>query len=342
MAKKNTNIEDVEVEDTNQDYSGLEGNYNPFGEGVIERDYTKTKQILTSEQRAPIDEPTFEPPPIGGYPEDIDDEGESPPSNVFDERVSDLDDGDKKFAHENLVDTVIGGYEMMHTFARRWATLTEEKLIEKEKKGEIDLRMQIMVSPVQSLPLFEFVGNFNKQVEETLTVDEEFVEKVRPIMVRIAEKRGLGMTDEQNLMLLFTKDMLEKGMQVIGFKKSLSNILDLTYQSFKQQTVNNFNAPPPNQGFPEGPPPEPSAGPPPADTPQPPPPTPAPSKQTEYEDFDDEEYEYEDEPEEVEIRSVKRGEIIEMNPDAIKEIEEDNSPKLIEPNANNIQESEEK
>jgi len=340
MAKKNTNIEDVEVEDSNQDYSALEGNYNPFGESVIERDYTKTKQTLTSEQRAPIEEPTFEPPPIGGYPDDIEDEGEETQSNVFDEKVSDLDEGDKKFAHENLVDTVIGGYEMMHTFARRWATLTEEKLIEKEKKGEIDLRMQIMVSPVQSLPLFEFVGNFNKQVEETLTVDEEFVEKVKPIMVRIASKRGLGMTDEQNLMVLFGKDILEKGMQVIGFKKSLNNILEMTYESYKQQQVNSFNSP--QQGPPpQAPPPGPSEGPP----NQTPPPSPAPpptqsESQTnrEYEDFDDEDYE--EEAEEVEIRSVKRGELIEMNTEVLEE--EDNSPKLIEPNANNIQESEEK
>ena len=337
MAKKNSNIEDIQVEDTKQDYSSLVGNYNPFGESVVERDYTKPKQTLTSEQRRPIEEPTFEPPPIGGYPEDME-EGEVEAPNVFDERVSDLDAEDKKFAHENLVDTVLGGYEMMHTFARRWATLTEEKLIEKEKKGEIDLRMQIMVSPVKALPLFEFVQNYNKQVEETLTVDEEFVEKVRPIMVRIAEKRGLGMTDEQNLMVLFGKDILEKGMQVVGFKKSLTNILDLTYESFKQQQVNNFNSPPPpppNQGF-EGAPPEQPSGPQP-----PPPPQSSPPQQDDLEEY--EEYDSpEDEMEEVEIRGVQRGEIIEMNPNETEEEEENEGPKLIEPNANTIQESEEK
>ena len=337
MANKNTNIEDVQVEETNQDYSSLVGGYNPFGEEVVERDYTKPKQTLTSEQRAPIEEPTFEPPPIGGYPEDSEiTEDEMP--GVFDETVSDLDDKDKQFAHENLVDTVLGGYEMLHTFARRWATLTEEKLIEKEKKGEIDLRMQIMVSPVQSLPLFEFVGNYNKQVEETLTVDEEFVEKVRPIMVRIAAKRGLGMTDEQNLMVMFGKDILEKGMQVVGFKKSLNNILQLTFEAYKQQQVNNFNAPPPQGPPPQGPPPQ---GPPPQGPP-PPPRQPQNTQEEDYEEYDMPGYEEEDE---IEIRGVQRGEIIEMNTTQEVESEEemeDNEPRLIEPNANNIQESEEK
>jgi len=339
MANKNTNIEDVQVEETNQDYSSLVGGYNPFGEEVVERDYTKPKQTLTSEQRAPIEEPTFEPPPIGGYPEEAEGMEDEMPG-VFDESVSDLDDKDKQFAHENLVDTVLGGYEMLHTFARRWATLTEEKLIEKERKGEIDLRMQIMVSPVQSLPLFEFVGNYNKQVEETLTVDEEFVEKVRPIMVRIAAKRGLGMTDEQNLMVMFGKDILEKGMQVVGFKKSLNNILEMTYEAYKQQQVNNFNAPP--QGPPpQGPPPQ---GPPPQGPPPqgPPPPQPSPINQDEMEEYDEYDVPGYDEDEEMESMGVQRGEVIQMDT-TIKEAEEDeNEPKLIEPNANNIQESEEK
>ena len=356
MAKKNNNIEDVEVEGGNQDYSSLVGGYNPFGESVVEREYTKSKQTLTSEQRGPIIEPTFEPPPIGGYTEEMDTEMDSDDMpGVFDESVSDLDDKDKKFAHENLVDTVIGGYEMMHTFARRWATITEDKLIEKEKKGEIDLRMQIMVSAVQSLPLFEFVGNYNKQVEETLTVDEDFVEKVKPIMVRIAAKRGLGMTDEQNLMVMFGKDILEKGMQVIGFKKSLNNILELTYESYKQQQVNGFNSPPP-QGPPQGPPPQgpPPQGPPPQGPPQGPPAEQPPmpseyqgsdmaSTQEELEDYDDYDgSEFEEEDEIVEIRGLKRGELIEMNPTEEESKPVENEPKLIEPNANDIQESEEK
>ena len=65
-------------------------------------------------------------------------------------------------------------------------------------------------------------------------------------------------------MVMFGKDILEKGMQVIGFKKSLNNILELTYESYKQQQVNGFNSPPP-QGPPQGPPPQ---GPPPQGPPQ--------------------------------------------------------------------------
>ena len=64
MAKKTENIEDIEVGEVTQDYSTLAGGYNPLAEKVIERDYTKTKQTLTSEQMGDIEEPIFEPPPI--------------------------------------------------------------------------------------------------------------------------------------------------------------------------------------------------------------------------------------------------------------------------------------
>ena len=342
MANKNDNIEDIEVGEVNQDYSSLSGGYNPFAEKVIERDYTKTKQTLTSEQMGDIEEPIFEPPPInaGGSLTEDDIEIDDSNPNVFDENVSDLDPEDKKFAHENLVDTVIGGYEMLHTFAKRWATLTEEKLIEKEKKGEIDLRMQVMVSPVQSLSVFDFVNNYNQQVGEALTVDDDFIEKVRPIMVRVAEKRGLGMTDEQNLMVLFGKDILEKGMQVISFKKSLSNILDLTFQNYQEQRQANQFA----QQQPPPPPPPPPAG-------DPPPPPPPPQFEG---GIDQDGFEEESEPVNLRGQLEREGDTeieqeIREELDQVEELEtetlEDQSEddiKLIEPNANDIQEEEEK
>jgi len=344
MAKKTENIEDIEVGEVTQDYSTLAGGYNPLAEKVIERGYTKTKQTLTSEQMRDIEEPIFEPPPIntGGSltADDIDTEDSN--ANVFEESVSDLDPEDKKFAHENLVDTVLGGYEMLHTFAKRWATLSEEKLIEKEKKGEIDLRMQVMVSPVQALSVFDFVNNYNKQVGEALTVEEDFVEKVRPIMVRVAEKRGLGMTDEQNLMVLFGKDILEKGMQVISFKKSLSNILDLTYQNFQQQRE--------AQGFAQSPPP--SQPPPPQPPSDPPPPPPPPSFEGGFEGIDQDGFEEDFEPINLRGQMQREGDT-EIEKEIIEEIAqseeiqtEEETPedniKLIEPNANDIQEEEEK
>ena len=328
MAKKTENIEDIEVGEVTQDYSTLAGGYNPLAEKVIERGYTKTKQTLTSEQMRDIEEPIFEPPPIntGGSltADDIDTEDSN--ANVFEESVSDLDPEDKKFAHENLVDTVLGGYEMLHTFAKRWATLSEEKLIEKEKKGEIDLRMQVMVSPVQALSVFDFVNNYNKQVGEALTVEEDFVEKVRPIMIRVAEKRGLGMTDEQNLMVLFGKDILEKGMQVVSFKKSLSNILDLTYQNFKQQREANQ--------FTQAPPP-------------PPPPQPAETPPPSFEGgIDQDGFEAETEPINLRGQMEREGDT-EIEKEIIEEIKQseeapEDDIKLIEPNADDIQEEEEK
>ena len=67
------------------------------------------------------------------------------------------------------------------------------------------------------------------------------------------------------------------------------------------------------------------------------------STQEELEDYDDYDgSEFEEEDEIVEIRGLKRGELIEMNPTEEESKPVENEPKLIEPNANDIQESEEK
>jgi len=183
-----------------------------------------------------------------------------------------------------------------------------------------------MVSPVQALSVFDFVNNYNKQVGEALTVEEDFVEKVRPIMIRVAEKRGLGMTDEQNLMVLFGKDILEKGMQVVSFKKSLSNILDLTYQNFKQQREANQ--------FTQAPPP-------------PPPPQPAETPPPSFEGgIDQDGFEAETEPINLRGQMEREGDT-EIEKEIIEEIKQseeapEDDIKLIEPNADDIQEEEEK
>ena len=164
-------------------------------------------------------------------------------------------------------------------------------------------------------------------------------------MVRVAEKRGLGMTDEQNLMVLFGKDILEKGMQVISFKKSLSNILDLTYQNFQQQRE--------AQGFAQSPPP---SQPPPPQQPQPPsdppPPPPPPSFEGGFEGIDQDGFEEDSEPINLRGQMEREGdteiekEIIEEIAQAEEVETEEETPedniKLIEPNANDIQEEEEK
>ncbi len=275
------------------DYSELStpDNFNPFDEPVIQREYTKPKVSYDPNSIQTIPEPTYQQPNLDELQED-DYEDDKPASKK--ERPSkpksgfgsddpfvnnDLEDYSKKDADESasqMVDTFLEGYKVAHTFGQKYFTIGEEEIVKKAIKGELNPDMRIPISQTKTISVHEFIGEYNRQVTEVLVVEDEFVEKVRPVMIRVFSARGYGMTDEQYLMFAFGKDILQKGAQLYTFKKSLTQSLKMMTEMWNQQVQPQYNpsSPPPSEAGgppPQGPPPQ---GPPPQEPPQPPPPPP--------------------------------------------------------------------
>lgn len=263
------------------DYSDLStpDNFNPFDEPVVERPYTKPQVSYDPNQIHGIPEPTYQQPNLDELQDD-DYEEEAPkekPKKGFgsdDPFVnSDLQDYSKKDTEEasgQLVDTFLEGYKVAHTIGERFFTISEEEIVKKAIKGEINPDMRIPISQTQTISVHEFIGEYNRQVTETLVVEQEFIDKVRPVMIRVFSKRGYGMTDEQYLMFAFGKDIVQKGAQLYTFKKSLTQSLKMMTEMYNQQTKPAYNQ---NAG-PQGPPPPPPPPPQPESTPEPAPPKP--------------------------------------------------------------------
>ena len=263
------------------DYSDLQtpDNFNPFDEQVVERPYTKPKVSYDPNSITSIPEPTYQQPNLDEL--DDDDYEEKPsekkktPKQGFgsdDPFVNqDLEDYSKKDAEEasaQLVDTFLEGYKVAHTIGQRFFTMSEEQIVKKAIKGELNPDMMIPVSPTQTISVRDFIGEYNNQVTEVLVVEDEFVEKVRPVMIRVFSKRGYGMTDEQYLMFAFGKDILQKGAQLYTFKKSLEQSLKMMTEMYNAQVNPQYNKqadvntpppppPPPTQEKPPTPEPEP-------------------------------------------------------------------------------------
>ena len=187
---------------------------------------------------------------------------------------NDLEDYSKNDADDSaslMVDTFLDGYKAAHTFGQKYFTLSEEEIVKKAIKGEINPDMRIPISQTQTISVHEFIGEFNRQVTEVLIVEDEFVEKVRPVMIRVFSSRGYGLTDEQFLMLAFGKDIMTKGVQLYAFKKSLTSALKTMTEMYGQQVKPQFNqsspppspTTPPNPETPKEPTPEPTPPPPP-------------------------------------------------------------------------------
>ena len=128
MAKKDTtpDIEDVVVEEITPEVSGSSADYNPLGESVKERSYTKPN-IDGANLEAEIEEPTFVPPSFEDLeePTGFESQEEQPFANPA---LNDLDDKDKRYATEQMVDVVLDGYEKITGLANNLVQIKEKKV----------------------------------------------------------------------------------------------------------------------------------------------------------------------------------------------------------------------
>jgi len=285
-------------EENTPDYSALNtpDNFNPFDEPVIQRDYTKPKVSFDPKTIQSIPEPQYLQPNLDELDDD-DFEEEKPKSKpskpnkgfgsddpFVNKGLEDYSKSDADDSASLMVDTFLDGYKALHTFGQKYFTLSEEDIVKKAIKGEINPDMRIPISQNQTISVHEFIAEFNRQVTEVLIVEDEFVDKVRPVMIRVFSSRGYGLTDEQFLMLAFGKDILTKGAQLYAFKKSLTSALKTMTEMYGQQVNPQFN---------QSAPPPPSSTPPNNDAPKetdsenvppPPPPTPKPEPESTVED----------------------------------------------------------
>lgn len=259
MAKKDTtpDIEDAVVEEITPEVSGSSADYNPLGESVKERSYTKPN-IDGANLGAEIEEPTFVPPSFEDLeePTGFESQEEQPFANPA---LNDLDDKDKRYATEQMVDVVLDGYEKITGLANNLVQIKEKKVQEMIAKGEIDPRTRIPIDTSgNSVSISEFVQDYNEQTAEAIQTSPDFKKKVRPAMVRVFEKRGIGMTDEQFLMYMFGTDIVQKGAVVVSLRNNVSGIMNMMKELSQQRMATQAPPPPPTAPRQETPPPAPS------------------------------------------------------------------------------------
>jgi len=253
-------VADVSVETNEEFYSG----FSPLDEPVKERAYTKGN-VDAQGLEAELEEPTFDAPNFSDF-----DQEEKEPS-TFNPAMDNLDKKEQMYATEQMVDTVLDVYGKAHLLANRVTKIKEEKIAQAMENGEIDPSLQVPIDDNgNSLGLMEYVQEYNAQLSDAIKLEDDFVEKVRPPMIRVFQKKGLAMTDEQFLAVAFGTDILTKGAMIFQLVKQNNKLMTMWKEQSnfvpkqKSNTTTPSNTPPPT-------PTEPSPS-----TPPPTPPTPEP------------------------------------------------------------------
>jgi hypothetical protein len=207
--------------------------YNPLDEAVNEKPYSQPNFSASGEKLSQtIPEPSYIPPPIGkenAYA-DINKEnaggGFGGAGQTVNPSLNEVPNEDKKMAAKHLTNLIIDAYEQIHVFANYTLKFPERKINKLVQDGEIDLDAPIVYDYGSTMTGGEFIKEFNEQTKDTLKVTDEFKKDVKPVLQRVLEKKGAGLTDEQYLIYAFGKDAALKAVTVFQIKQQMKDVID--------------------------------------------------------------------------------------------------------------------
>ena len=240
-------------------------NYNPFIDVVNEKPYSQMNvNVNQNQMTGAIPEPSFSANSVNStenlYNKLNDDFATSSTQNAsapFNPSMNNIPDADSKLGAEHMAKLIIDGYEQLHIFANKGLQIPERKLRKLESEGEIDLSIEIPYDYGKSITAGEFIKEFNEQNKDTLTVSKEFKKEVTPVLTRVLQKRGAGVTDEQYLGYLIGKDILVKGVIFSQIKSTANDMINVIKENTlalrenggmpqKQKSKAKNTPPPPN------------------------------------------------------------------------------------------------
>lgn len=217
----------------------FEADYNPLQENVKQRPYTRPNVEVTD--ATPIAEPVFTPPSFEELQSGFEAQTGGDGGAQMDDRkvwgqsdedfgsanpyVEQLDKKDQKAASSALADAVLDGYSQLNGFGNKLIQFDANKIEDLMRKGEIDPNITLPING-QNIGILDYVNEYNSQTKDVISVSPEFVDKVRPVLIRVLMKRGIGMTDEQLLAYYFGVDILTKGATIYGLRKQNASLLE--------------------------------------------------------------------------------------------------------------------
>jgi len=233
-------------------------NYNPFMQQVSEKPYSTMNVGVTQDQlKGAIPEPVFTPFTIdsnenpynmlGGEGQPSSNSGSKNNSASFNPMMNDINDGDKKLGAQHMAKLLVDGYEQLHVFGNKALQVPERKIRKMEQEGLIDLSIPIPYEYGKTITAGEFLQDFNEQNKDALTVSKEFKKEVTPVLTRVLEKRGAGLTDEQYLGFLVGKDLIVKLVIVAQLRSTMNDMINVIKDYTEATKAGNGVTPQPQQ-----------------------------------------------------------------------------------------------
>lgn len=185
-------------------------------EEVDVKEYGQVNVNMTEQEKnIPIPEPSFEFPPEDDDEIEIDEpkKRERKEQVPFNQEMEDMTPTESKKSAEHMAKMAMMVYKGLHKFPNDWIKISEDKIRDLHNKGEINLNATISLADGSKHTLENFIQNYNSGMEGSFTVSQEFEDEIMPLLTKILKKKGIGLTDEEQLLFLLFMDLAQKGYQ---------------------------------------------------------------------------------------------------------------------------------
>ena len=227
--------------------------FNPLTEEAVnEKSYAKPNiKIDPNQINQPIPEPVFNPPP-----QQPDAPPPPPPAQEpFNPVMNELPKKEKNLAAQQAATMFIMGYEAVHKMGNNAIKIGDWRVKKLKNKNLIDVNIPLQLAEGR-VPMGQFIQIYNEQSDAAFTVSQEFKDEVRPVLVRVLEKKGIGASDEHLLIGLVAQDLAFKVPEWIRLMKNKKDVLNQLVELTEQYRGANGQLPP-QQGSPNPVPPQP-------------------------------------------------------------------------------------
>ena len=259
MEKDNDNQEIEEIIEEIGENNNSEGNniedvpdmFSPFDEPIHERSYTKQEQVSVGE----IEEPDFNKQTTDEKLDEIKDDEKKRDSVDFIEtkeepvkeepvksqekieeksfkeklRNPDIDEltpKEKEAKAEQLVDLISGALPLISQSVASFIKIDNDEVEEIVEEG-VDPQAEIPIGNTGvTTNLIEFVNDFNESAEEACTIPDDYIQKVRPALIRICKKNGWGLSDEHFVIAETVKMVGVMAMNIFMVKKTKTEFIN--------------------------------------------------------------------------------------------------------------------
>lgn len=220
-------------------------NYSPLAENVEEKQYAASGSYDPN----PIPEPKFVPPSFQASRDFFDPENEkskadapadqTPPKSFnvppkgskakverepMDPGYNELSNKEKQRGAEGMATAFIQGYAMLCKQGAKWVMIKPARVEKLIREGKIDpTELYYIQGTHVTAP--EIISTYNQEMMEVMEVSPDFIDQVKPLLIRILMKRGLGMSDEAQLMWIIGQDVFTKGAMLVQIKKQSNEFL---------------------------------------------------------------------------------------------------------------------